>query len=172
MQGEVDKWTSQFEPQYWQPHEILARLIEEVIGELSRLAEEKTVLVSFTPLKSDVAVHANRDKLKIAVRNIIDNAIRYSPNGSVKVDLQIEGGQAKIRIEDTGIGISQDDYGSIFSRFFRGENAIKLQPDGTGMGLYTAKNLIEEEGGAITFFSNKNKGSIFIINFPFEEKNH
>lgn len=145
------------------------KLIQEVIGELAILAEEKAVLVSFVPHKADVAIYANREKVKVAVRNIIDNAIRYTPNGEVKVYLQVEAGQAKIRIEDTGIGINQDDYGSIFSRFFRGENAIKLQPDGSGMGLYTAKNLIEEEGGLVTFFSNPGKGTIFMINFSVEK---
>jgi len=78
------------------------------------------------------------------IQNIIDNAIKYSPGKTVSIKVRelFDNHAALIKIEDTGIGISSPDKENLFTKFFRAENARKVQPDGNGLGLFIAKNII------------------------------
>ncbi len=143
-----------------------AILIENAVGELANLATQKEVTVQFTSPEKKVSLRGYQDKLFKAVKNIIDNAIRYAPKGDVRITLGIDGDNASIRVQDSGIGIDPQDSDRVFRKFFRGKNALLIQPDGSGMGLFSAKTIIEEHGGSINFVSTPGKGSIFIITLP------
>ncbi len=141
-------------------------LIEEILAGLDLFARQKEVGVSFKPPENKMFFDADRHKIKIALENIIDNAMRYSPKGTVRIALDSEGKNARIRVEDTGIGIDNTDYSRVFTKFYRGKNALLLQPDGSGIGLYASKNIIEQHGGTVSFFSELKKGTIFILTIP------
>lgn len=141
-------------------------LINEIIRELDLLAEQRGVSLSFSPPERQVLLDADKEQIKIALENIIDNAVRYSPRGAVKISVEGTRGKATIRVEDTGIGIANEDQSRIFTKFFRAKNAMLVQPDGSGIGLNAAKTIIEKHGGTISFFSQLEKGTIFIITFP------
>lgn len=141
-------------------------LIQEVIGELSGLTRQKEVAISFQPLEKTLTIPADREELKSALKQILDNAVRYSPKGRVQVSLSTEPGILKIRVEDTGIGIALEEYNRVFKKFFRGKNALLVEPNGSGVGLHTAKQIINQHGGTIEFFSQLNKGTVFIIVLP------
>lgn len=141
-------------------------LINEIIGELELLAEQKEVSVSFSPPERQVMLDANQEQIKIAIGNLLDNAIRYSPNGTVKISVNASLGKANIRVEDTGIGIAEEDQPRIYTKFFRAKNALLVQPDGSGIGLNAAKSIIEKHGGSINFFSKLNQGTRFIVSLP------
>lgn len=141
-------------------------LMNEIIGELDLLAEQKGVSISFSPPERPILLNADKEQIKIAVSNLVDNAIRYSPKGTIKISIEGARGKATIRIEDTGIGIADEDQSRIFTKFFRAKNALLVQPDGSGIGLNASKTIIEKHGGTISFFSQLNKGTIFIITLP------
>jgi len=112
-------------------------------------------------------VAMDEEKLAMAVGNLIDNAIRYNkPSGSVEVNFAREGAAVAIRISDTGIGIPKGQEKNLFEKFFRGENVVKMQTQGFGLGLYIVKNIVEGHGGKIVVASKEGEGTIFTITLP------
>ena len=100
--------------------------------------------------------------------NLIVNAIRYSPErtGKIKVVLKRDDKEAfTIAIHDNGIGIPKKGQKSIFEKFYRADNAVKFITEGTGLGLYVSKMIVESSGGRI-WFSSKGKGASFYVSMP------
>ena len=113
-------------------------------------------------------VRADRDKIRMAVDNIVDNALKYTPKkGKIDISVFKEGADVVVKVADNGIGISEKDQGRIFSRFFRGRNAFEKEPEGTGLGLHLARNIVKAHNGEITFLSEEGKGTVFTITLPF-----
>lgn len=107
------------------------------------------------------------EKLGMALENILDNAIKYTPaGGTVKLKVDVFRRYLKISIQDSGIGIPEDGQKKIFGRFYRAENALKVETDGSGLGLYIVKNIIDKHKGKISFSSVEGKGSEFVIQLP------
>ena len=143
-----------------------AALISEIVTSRDLLAQQKNVDLNFSPPEKEVTLNADKDKMKIVLENIIDNAVRYAPNGRVDITLGTEGRKAKIEVQDTGIGIDLEDQKRIFTKFFRAKNALLVQPDGSGIGLFATKTIVEQHGGTINFFSQLGKGTKFVITLP------
>ncbi len=103
-----------------------------------------------------------------AIINVLDNAIKYSPEQSkITIRLQKRTGFVRIEIEDQGIGIPQSEYHKIFQRFYRGTAPEVREKSGTGIGLYLSRQIIEQHGGTIAVASGKvRKGSTFLIQLP------
>jgi len=109
----------------------------------------------------------DRERMSIALGNILDNAIDYSPDGThVNVALNFGAGKAEIAISDKGIGVPEAEYSHLFTKFYRADNAKRVRTGGTGLGLYLAKHIIEEHGGNISFRSKQNEGTTFTISLP------
>ena len=104
--------------------------------------------------------------LDLALTNIIDNALKYSPKGTVKISLNKNGDQAVLAVSDSGIGIEAEDLEYIFQKFFRGRNASLVDPNGSGIGLYTAKKIIEMHGGRVSIYSVVGKGTRVEVLLP------
>jgi signal transduction histidine kinase len=101
------------------------------------------------------------------LRNLIDNAINYTPSGSISVSLKKESGKIIFVVKDTGIGISEEDKKRLFTEGGHGSDSQKTNVHSTGYGLYIAKNIIEAHGGTIRAESEgEGKGSTFIVKFP------
>lgn len=125
--------------------------------------------------KANVSVHLDRgdapppplmvdpEKIRAVFQNLLENAIKYSrPGGEVSISVTPTGGQGvQVTIKDNGIGIPTDEQPHIFSRFFRATNAKKTDPNGTGLGLYIAKNMIEMHKGKIWLESSEGMGTTF-----------
>ncbi|MDE2144758.1 MAG: hypothetical protein KGJ01_02215 [Patescibacteria group bacterium] len=114
-------------------------------------------------------VRIDPDRLGLALANLVDNAIKYNnPNGSVtvKVEKQQDKPYAVITVSDTGIGIPPDALNKLFTKFFRAENAISKQTEGTGLGLYMTKGIIERHGGRIWADSVPGRGTNFYFTIP------
>jgi signal transduction histidine kinase len=114
----------------------------------------------------DVIIEGDSKMLDLALTNVIDNAFRYSPNGRVTVCLYAKKEQAVLTIEDNGIGIDSAEAEFIFQKFYRGKNAMLVDPDESGIGLYTTKKIIELHNGRITLLSVLNKGTKVSIVLP------
>jgi len=111
------------------------------------------------------------DKIWEAIYNIIDNAIKYSPqNGFVKVSLLKDGKEAVIKVEDNGPGIPDSEKERIFERFYRLDDSRARDTGGTGLGLAIAKEAVLMHGGTITVSSEGEMGSIFSIYLPTDLK--
>ena len=108
-------------------------------------------------------------KLSLAVVNLLENAIRYNvKNGTVIVKVEPVDGKPflNVSVKDTGIGIEPEALGKLFTKFFRAENAVKFQTEGSGLGLYIAKNIIQAHGGEIHVESELNRGTTVSFTLP------
>jgi hypothetical protein len=146
----------------------LKSLIKKVVkdnGLFSRAKEIKIKTKIFS--EKEVCIKADKKKLEIALDNIVNNAIKYSYEKSeVRVEIWEEENKAIVSVKDNGCGIKKENQRRIFEKFYRAENAVKAASDGTGVGLYVAKTLIEEMGGSVWFDSSENEGTNFYVSFP------
>lgn len=112
-------------------------------------------------------VHGDHDQLTMAFRNLIDNAVRYSPeNTRVGVGLSSRDGIAQVTITDQGIGIAPENQERIFERFYRVDAARSRQTGGTGLGLSIVKHVITNHGGEVALWSQPGRGSTFTVRLP------
>ena len=140
-------------------------LMRSVVNSLKPLYELKEIAVSFIE-RDDVNIYGDEEELKTLFINIIDNAIKYTPEGgSVQVMSERADKHARITIKDTGKGIPRQELAHIFDRFYRGDKA-RTSSGGFGLGLSIAKAIVEAHGGSISVESEFSKGTTFIITLP------
>lgn len=142
-------------------------IIENVVGDLLPTTQAKRLSLTF--LKPDNPLPlglVDPDKLTQVVINLVGNAIKYTPEGSVLVLAESVEDKIKITIEDTGIGIRNEDLPHLFEKFYRVDNTETVGIVGSGLGLYISKSMIELMDGAIDVESTEWHGSRFIITLP------
>jgi len=116
-------------------------------------------------------VNGDPQRLTQVFDNLVSNAIKYSPNGQpVDILVRREDGDVVIDVRDRGIGIPNDEIGTLFGRFARASNARKLGITGSGFGLYLAKQFVEKSGGRLTVFSIEGRGSTFSVHLPLADR--
>jgi signal transduction histidine kinase len=115
-----------------------------------------------------VMIYSDPNLLYHVVRNLIENALKYTPEGKPKPVLQIvpEKNVVHVRMVDHGIGIPKEEFKFVFDTFFRASNVKNIK--GTGLGLSIVYDLVKKLGGKLTFSSEENKGSIFTVTLPYE----
>ncbi len=146
----------------------LADLSKTVINELKPMIEKRGLTLNFTKARGKFLVNADYGKISQVVGNLIDNANKYTKQGTITVRLERreEGGQGHIRfaVSDTGIGIKQETMPHLFEKFIRAVDAGKTNIIGTGLGLYVAKQIVEAHNGRIWAESEGiGKGSTFLV---------
>ncbi len=145
----------------------LEDLTKELTKELKLFAEASNVEVVFAPQAGLPNVFADPSQLRLVIENLLDNAIRYvKDKGRVEIKLAKKNKNICLEIKDDGVGIPEEDQKYIFQKFFRSKNVLRYQTEGSGLGLYIAKSIIEESGGKIGFKSEENKGSTFWFTLP------
>ena len=146
----------------------------EIMKNAAPAAKSAGVNLYFDPGKeTTLTINIDPAKLAMAVSNLIDNGIRYNlKNGSVTVSLDRLPDKpfVKIAIKDTGVGIPPEGMDKLFKKFFRAENAVKVQTEGTGLGLYIAKNIVKRHGGSIWAESVLGRGTTFYFTLPTDPK--
>jgi heavy metal sensor kinase len=139
-------------------------LKEIVLGEMERakaLAIERKIIVEH---KEDLAVRGDAQRLRQLLANLVDNAIKYTPDhGTITLSLFRDNSWARMEVTDTGIGISPDHIPHIFDRFYRVDKARSRASGGTGLGLAIVKGIAEQHGGKVTVTSKPSKGSTFTV---------
>ena len=133
------------------------------------LREKKINLVVQHPLPRDLFLTADEERLSIAIGNIVDNAIRYTASGGlVEISVDTAPPWVTVAVRDTGIGITKEDKDRLFTKFYRGSNVMHIATEGTGLGLFLAKNIVIAHGGEIWFRSRETEGTTFFIKLPLE----
>ncbi|UCH85722.1 MAG: HAMP domain-containing protein [Candidatus Latescibacterota bacterium] len=144
----------------------LAALIDDVIDDTAVLAEMKSQTLRRGPVEP-VTVNGDRDRLYQLVFNLVDNAVKYTPeDGEITLTLEADASEAVLRVADTGRGIPPNDLPHIFDRFYRVGSDRSSRTGGSGLGLAICKMIAELHGGSISATSTVDEGSVFSIRFP------
>jgi len=144
----------------------LAELVTTTADQMSLLAEDKSITV-LRDAGQPVMVRGDRARLKQLVVNLIDNAIKYTPNeGLVRLHVRAHGGEALLEVADTGVGIPADSLAHVFERFFRVERSRSREQGGAGLGLSIAKAICTAHGAVLEVDSAPEKGSRFVVRLP------
>ncbi len=149
----------------------LSEVIEGEIDQLKETAKSKSIDIEYKKPKDFPTLSLDETKIRQVIMNFSDNAIYYTPRGGkVKVELSEDKSNVYFKVIDNGLGVPKADHPHLFTKFYRASNARKARPDGTGLGLFMAKKVIDNQGGNILFESEEGKGSTF--GFCFEKKKH
>jgi signal transduction histidine kinase len=139
------------------------------VEDLRILAEEKKLQLTFESNLNEAFVKIDKVRFAQVIQNLIDNAIKYTPQGFVKVSLEKKQNEILISVIDTGIGMSKELQQKLFGQFVR-DPSIKREIRGTGLGLYIAKYIVEAHHGKIWAESEGiGKGSRFFVSLPISE---
>ena len=112
-------------------------------------------------------IYLDKERMIMVLQNILSNAIKYTPEyGKIKIIIQVDKQFLYVKINDQGVGIPEKDQPKVFSKFFRASNVIKLETDGSGLGLFIAKNIIEEHKGKISLTSKEGVGTEVCFSIP------
>jgi signal transduction histidine kinase len=142
------------------------RMIEGIIKRLGPIAQQAKVELVFETIRPVIA-EVDETKLSLALTNVIENGIKYNhEGGTVTITLDSEPAMFTVTVEDTGIGIPEEDIPNIFERFYRVDKSHSREIGGTGLGLAIARGSILMHNGAIRAESTAGEGSRFIIKVP------
>ena len=145
----------------------LEELTRDTIKRFDVFARSSNILINLEVQEKLPNAFANISNIKLVVENFIDNAIRYiKKSGEIKIKISSKDKKILFEIEDDGVGIPKEDQKYIFQKFFRAKNVLKYQTQGSGLGLYICKNIIEKSGGKIGFDSKENQSSKFWFTVP------
>ncbi|MBU1341989.1 MAG: HAMP domain-containing protein [Proteobacteria bacterium] len=143
----------------------LSKMIKEACDLFAPLAEDKQIRF-FQTIQDQIYMDADIRMLQRAFSNVLDNAIKYTPeNGEIRVIAELKGDESIIRIQDTGIGIAPKYFEKIFERFYRAESSRTSA--GTGLGLSLARTIVRQHKGDISVSSIPGKGAVFVITLPY-----
>ena len=144
-----------------------AEIAESVIKEHQPQLTAKKIEVAKQLADNMPKINADKNLIRIIFQNLISNAIKYSPEGSaITVKVTFDDKNAYISVADNGFGIPKAQQNRIFSKLFRADNVLKKDVDGTGLGLYLIKSILNTVGGTINFQSEENVGTTFNISMP------
>lgn len=172
----------------------IVKLAQGVIEEHKLQIREKRIRFTSSFGKNIQSMQADPKILRMVVQNLLSNAIKYTPEGGrVDVSISLKKGEEQqskngknienavknkktrgvksvlIKILDTGYGIPADQQNKIFTKLFRADNVVGKDTEGTGLGLYIAKSIVEQSGGKIWFESDENKGTVFSVQLPLQK---
>jgi len=142
------------------------KMVEDILRRLSPLAEQRKIILLYEDVRP-VQIDADEIKLSLAISNIIENGIKYTPGGgTVKVAVDADHQYVYITVQDTGIGIPEEEQSRIFTRFYRVDKTRDRGTGGTGLGLSISYSTVLLHNGSIRVTSNIDEGSVFIVRIP------
>lgn len=150
--------------------ELMTCRVDKTIGEVIELLRPKITENVELIYEQDSYVRpysCNPDRMKQLMINLVDNAIKYTEQGTIKVECKEENNKLLLRVSDTGIGMAGEHLSRIFERFYRVDKGRARKQGGTGLGLSIVKHIVELYGGRIRVDSEENKGTTFEIRLPY-----
>lgn len=145
----------------------LPRLVREIGLQFQAVARSRDIALTLNAPEQFPPVRIDAEKMRMVIQNLIDNALKYTlQGGSVVLSLSAEGPVARLTVADTGIGIAASDRPRLFTKFFRTKRATEMFTDGSGLGLFIVKNIIDGHGGTIAITSGEGLGTTVTIDLP------
>ena len=145
----------------------LVQLARKIIQEMEPTVTERGQTITLECDGSLPKIPFDPEYIRQVIQNLLSNASRRTPaGGEIKVRIYKKGKDLVFMVSDTGYGIPANQQPQVFTKFFRGNNIVQKQTEGTGLGLYIAKGMVEASGGKIWFDSEENKGSTFYFSMP------
>lgn len=145
------------------------KMIQDILKRLSPLAEQKSIEVLCEEVKK-VTIDADEMKLSLAISNLVENGIKYTPDGgSVKVTIDSDHQNAFITVSDTGIGIAEEEQSKVFTRFYRVDKTRDRGTGGTGLGLSITHATTLLHSGSIRLSSKEGEGTTFVVRLPIKQ---
>ncbi|MEK7570508.1 MAG: GAF domain-containing sensor histidine kinase [Patescibacteria group bacterium] len=142
-------------------------IADKVVSVLQKSATNKKLKLSYARPKAPLPVLLIDQKITDVLQNLVDNAIKYTEQGSITITSDVEADQVHVRVKDTGRGLDPKEAKNLFNKFVRGYGIAQVNPDGSGLGLYIARRIIEVHGGKIWVESDGvGKGSTFQFTLP------
>ena len=150
----------------------IEEILQSMLASYNDLAKARRLRIDFKKSDKKMSkVMVDVEKIRLAIQNLLENAIRYTPvGGTITVSLKRDKKEVIISIKDSGVGIPKDQRERVFSKFFRATNVVKMETEGSGLGLFITKNIIEAHGGRIWFESEEGKGANFFFTIPIKEE--
>lgn len=147
--------------------EDFADSLKIVLDTLENEIAERKIQVSINQPDNLPLVLMDKQKVVLVLQNLLENAVKYTPEKG-KINITVEQGRSHLHvyIKDNGVGIPNEDKKKMFSKFFRASNVIRMQTEGSGLGLFICKNVIETHGGHIKCESEEGKGTTFSFTLP------
>lgn len=144
----------------------LPSVVESELSQLEETALNRGIKFFYNKPGEFPKLLLDETKIRQVIMNFLDNALYYTPKGGrVTVELLANNSVIECLVTDTGLGVPKDEQHNLFTKFYRAQNARKMRPDGTGLGLYMARKVIVAQGGTIVFHSNEGEGSTFGFKF-------
>lgn len=145
----------------------LNEVIDKLLDELRISMDKKSIRFEKRIEHHVPLLMLDPQKIHLAIENLLDNAIKYTPEGGrIVLSVSRKHDVVLCSIRDSGVGIPESQHDRVFSKFFRGDNVIRMQTQGTGLGLFIARSIIEKHNGTVTFDSKEGKGTTFSFTLP------
>lgn len=150
----------------------LKKLLTEALNDNRNLLQTKNIKAKTSIKLTTPTMRADGEKIIQVLNNLLSNAVKYSrENGTIKIKISDTIDQVRFSIQDFGYGIPEYQQKNVFDKFFRADNVLSVATEGSGLGLYIAKAIIEAHGGEINFTSKENVGSTFYFTLPKKSNN-
>jgi signal transduction histidine kinase len=147
-------------------------LLKSVLESLEHQQKLKNIQIKSDITDQLLDIYMDQEKISLVVQTLLENALNYSPeHGIIEITVKIINKRLQFTIKDNGIGIPAKDQTKLFSKFFRAKNAMRIKTEGTGLGLFISKNIINHHHGQITYLSDESKGTEFTVNLPISPNN-
>jgi len=148
----------------------ILEILSKAVRENKILAKTKNVKISLIDAtKNNSFAIGDRRGIKAVVDNLLSNAIKFTREGIIKININRKKNKIIVCVKDSGVGIPKNEQERVFQKFFRGSNEVRYKTEGTGLGLYLAKNIVEQCGGKMWFKSKEGEGSTFCFSLPSHE---
>lgn len=145
----------------------MGAMINDVIKEQAKTYKDRQQTVEFAPPTPAIVALIDKDRIRMVIENMLDNASKYSDHGkTITVMLATTTDQITVAIKDRGVGIAPQDQSKLFGKFSRIYNPLSTQVGGTGLGLYWAQKIVDLHDGVITIESQEGEGTTFVIHLP------
>lgn len=141
-------------------------LLESISSDYAHVAHNKNLEFKLGIDLADEKVVISQHLLRMAIVNLLENAFKFTKEGSVSLEANVQDQQVVIKVEDTGIGIAQEEIPKLFTKFHRGTSVMRYDYEGTGIGLYLTKLIVDEHQGSISVQSIQDKGTTFTLKLP------